>query len=411
MSEIRPHNFTPSNSPKLGEDANTRSQNAACAVDSPFPFRGRDGDGVLNFIMQKPRIYIWLLLLLVLTSCMKDDELWDVESNPRPEATSGVFVVCEGNFTYQNASLSFYDPESKTVENDAFYHANSLPLGDVAQSIAIHDSLAWIVINNSGKVYAMNLDDFSLARKITGLASPRYMHFLSDSKAYISDLYAGAITIVNPQTFEITGYISLADSINNSAFSSEQFVQFGQFVFTTSWSFGKHVLVIDSETDQLVDSIRVIAQPNSLVLDKYNKLWVLSDGGQSGNPNSSETPGLTRIDATTLEVEQTFLFPDSDNPTELCINHSGDTLYFLNRHLYRHPITSTGNPEIFIESPYTGSIGGYYGLGIDPATSEIYIADAIDHVQQGLVYRFRANGRAVDTLRVGVIPGAIGFWE
>ena len=342
---------------------------------------------------------------------MKDDELWDFESEPHTDATSGVFVVCEGNFTYQNASLAFYDPETRQCENDIFYNANGLPLGDVAQSVSIYDSLAWVVVNNSGKVYAMNLDDFSLTGKITGLTSPRYIHFLNDTKAYISDIYSGTIAVANPQTFEITGHIPLTDSANNAAFSSEQFVQFGQFVFTTDWSYGKHVLIIDSESDRLVDSIRVIAQPNSLVLDKYNKLWVLSDGGQSGNPSGSETPGLTRIDAATLVIEKTFYFPEENNPTELSINHSGDTLFFLNRHVYRHAVADANNPEIFIESPYTGTIGGYYGLGIDPATSEIYIADAIDHVQPGLVYRFRPGGQPVDTLRVGIIPGAFGFWE
>ncbi len=361
--------------------------------------------------MIKPQNLILLLFLMALSSCMKDDELWDFENIPRPDATSGVFVVCEGNFTYQNASLSFYDPETKTAENDVFYHANGLPLGDVAQSVTIHDSRAWVVMNNSGKVYAINLNDFSLAGKITGLTSPRYMHFLNDTKAYISDIYSGAITIVNPQTFEITGHIPLTDSANNSSYASEQFVEFGQFVFTTHWSYGKHVLVIDSETDQLVDSVRVIAQPNSLVLDKYNKLWVLSDAGQGRNSSGSETPGLTRIDATTLQIEKTFLFSPEGSPSELSINHSGDTLFFLNRHLYRHPITSTGNPEIFVESHYTGTIGGFYGLGIDPATSEIYIADAIDHVQPGLVYRYKGGGIPVDTIRVGIIPGAFGFWE
>jgi hypothetical protein len=42
---------------------------------------------------------------------------------------------------------------------------------------------------------------------------------------------------------------------------------------------------------------------------------------------------------------------------------------------------------------------------------EISIADTIDHVQPWLVYRFRANGKAVDTLRAGIIPGTFGFWE
>ena len=39
------------------------------------------------------------------------------------------------------------------------------------------------------------------------------------------------------------------------------------------------------------------------------------------------------------------------------------------------------------------------------------MADAIDYVQHGVVYRFTARGRALDTLRVGITPGSFCFWQ
>jgi hypothetical protein len=51
----------------------------------------------------------------------------------------------------------------------------------------------------------------------------------------------------------------------------------------------------------------------------------------------------------------------------------------------------------------------YFGLGVDPLTSEVYLADAIDYQQPGVVYRYAPSGEEVDAFRVGVIPGAFAF--
>ena len=51
-------------------------------------------------------------VVLLLQGCMNDDELWEPEGE-MPLSTGGLFIVNEGNFTYGNASLSFYDIEHK----------------------------------------------------------------------------------------------------------------------------------------------------------------------------------------------------------------------------------------------------------------------------------------------------------
>jgi hypothetical protein len=349
-----------------------------------------------------------IIFLFTLSGCMDDDALW---VKKKYLVSEGVFIVNEGNFWYNNSSLSFYNPVERQLFNDVFFNTNALPLGDVAQSMAIRDSLGYIVLNNSGRIYVININTFKYVGKITGLVSPRHIHFISDTKAYVTDLYAKSIVIVNPQTFEITGSID----VNNkeSVFyqhSTDQMVQHGKYVFTNCWSFDNKVLVIDSEKDQWVETLEVFIQPKSLAMDRYGKLWVLTDGGYQGNPFGHEQPALMRIDANTRQTEMVFRFDINDFPRGMVLNGTRDTLYFANQHIYRHPVLSDTKPEVFFVSPHsTNSLGGYYSVGVDPYSSEVYVADAIDLVQPGRVYRLKPDATAIDTLKVGIIPGWFTF--
>ncbi|MBO7312909.1 MAG: YncE family protein, partial [Alistipes sp.] len=59
------------------------------------------------------------------------------------------------------------------------------------------------------------------------------------------------------------------------------------------------------------------------------------------------------------------------------------------------------------EEPFIDSQGTiYYGLTVCPRTGDVYIADAIDYVQQGMVYRYSKEGEPIDEFYVGIIPGA-----
>ena len=62
--------------------------------------------------MNKTLRLIVLSALLILTGCMKWE---DGQEETFEAAPSGLFITCEGNFQYGNASLSFYDPASGEI--------------------------------------------------------------------------------------------------------------------------------------------------------------------------------------------------------------------------------------------------------------------------------------------------------
>lgn len=307
----------------------------------------------------------------------------------------GLFITCEGNFMWDNASLSYYDPESRRLENTVFLRANGMKLGDVAQSMTLHDGKGYVVVNNSGVIYVIDPDTFRITGLIEEVVSPRQILFVDEQTAYISDLYDPRITVVDPRTNRIRSRIDM-----NGHRSTEQMVLSGDRVLVNCWSYDNKILAIDTRTERLVDSLTVGWQPNSLVLDRHGKLWTATDG------RSGEAPALWRIDAATLEVERRFELPADRPPSRLTLDAANDRLYFIARDVWRMSTQDESLPaEPFL--PYAGTL--YYGLGIDPDTGEVYVADAIDYVQNGVVYRFTAEGQPVDTLRVGVIPGNFCF--
>ena len=256
----------------------------------------------------------------------------------------------------------------------------------------------------------MNSNSFEHLGTISGLSSPRYIQIINPDKAYVSDLYSTRIQIINPSNYTITGSIE-------TQHCTEQMVQWNDYVFVTCWSFGNQVLKIDTKTDQVVDSLLVSLQPNSLVIDRNNQLWVLSDGGFEGGSLEAEYPALIQIDPESFTRSQEFIFPSkSGSPNNLCINEDGRSLYFLYGSWSGESGFPSGVYQMSVEDtclpakpliPENNRL--FYRLGIDPANDEIYVSDALDFMQKGFVFRFDNEGAVIDSLLADRIPGYFAF--
>ena len=352
-------------------------------------------------ICHKLKYILWSAAVsLSLVSCME----WDYGETMEDFNASGagLFITNEGNFQYGNATLSYYDPATKTVQNEVFFRANGMKLGDVAQSMCIHDNKGWVVVNNSHVIFAIDLNTFKEVGRIENFTSPRYIHFLSDEKAYVTQLWDNRIFIINPKKYEITGYIQVPNMTMESG-STEQMVQYGKYVYCNCWSYQNRIIKIDTETDQVVDELKVGIQPTSLVMDCNGKMWTVTDGGYEGSPYGYEAPSLYRIDAETFTVEKQFKFKLGDWPSEVQLNGERDKLYWINNDVWCMDVTANRVPvRPFLEYRNTK----YYGLTVNPANNEVYVADAIDYQQQGMIYRYSPEGELIDEFYVGIIPGA-----
>lgn len=337
---------------------------------------------------------------LLAGGCMK----WDYGNGSEDfDATGdGLFILNEGNFQYGNATLSYYDPLSGKVDNEVFFRANGMKLGDVAQSMTMYGGRGWIVVNNSHVIFAIDPVTFKEKGRIENLTSPRYIMFLSDEKAYVTQLWDNRIFIVNPSDYSISGYIEVPGMEMGNG-STEQMVRYGRYVFCNCWSYQNRIIKIDTYTDEVVAQLEVGIQPASLALDRDDKLWTITDGGYEDSPYGHEAPALYKIDAATFTVETKMRFRMADTPSELQLNSARDTLYWINDGIWKMGVQDSRLPvRPFLESRNTK----YYGLTVSPFDGDVYVADAIDYQQQGIIYRYSPSGKLLDEFYVGITPGA-----
>ena len=334
----------------------------------------------------------------------------------------GVLILCEGNFNSGNASLSYYDPERRVVENGVFRRANDRKLGDTGQSIIVNKGKAWVAVENSGILWAIDAKTFRVEGQLTAgetehMINPRFVHLISDTKAYVTDLYSPYITVFNPQTMTYTKSIATGQPTQGGYASTEEMVGWGKYVFTNCWSYGNKVLVIDTELDTVVDSIVLSSlQPKSMVVDANDKLWVVTDGGYSTGSGTlgDNVPHLYRIDAATRQVELDLSLGEDEANVQLATNPRRTALYLMNNDLYRMDITDRHLPlRPWIEAPVDadGRRHKLYGLGVDPKSGDVYVGDAVDYAQAGVVMRYSQGGEKIDEFRVGITPNGFAFTE
>lgn len=306
----------------------------------------------------------------------------------------GVFIINEGNFRAGNGSISFYSYDSSKIYNHVFYSVNQRPLGDVPYSMNIKDNTAYIVVNNSGKIELTDVDHLQSVSTINGLTAPRYISFVTDSKAYVTSLYSDSVTVLNLLSNTIFGYINLKHSSEAIA------ANYGE-AFVANWTGGNKIFVININNDMVTDSVEVGIEPESMVIDMNGTLWVLCNGGWQREYFAE----LIAINTLDHKIVKRFTFPlKTDSPTSLQIDGSGETLYYLDNGVKKMSINASNLPgETFIPKLDRN----FYKLGVNPVGGDIFVTDALDYQNKGYVLRYNQNGGLISMQQADIIPGGM----
>ncbi len=352
--------------------------------------------------MIKNPILILFFFILLFTACQKDFGEVNTEESDYMYG-KGVFIVNEGIYGQGNASISFYSYESNSMHNAVFYTANQRPLGDVATSMLRNSEYVYIVLNNSAKIEIVRLSDFVSVKSISLHHLPLFITAINENYAYLSNLSYPGFHLID---LNAAAYVQDV----HTGKSTQKILAYQDYCFFTNWSNyytsanNNTVQRIDMQTHQLEDSIIVGKEPNSMVLDKNNKVWVLSSGGYLGE----EFPRLVCFDPLSLQKEKELVFPSkSMSPNALCVNPAGDSLYFLNTSVYAMSVNDSIIPtQAFIEA----GTRNFYAMSIAP-DKRIFLSDALDYQQNGNIYIYSPSAKLLHQSKAGIIPSSFCFVE
>lgn len=352
--------------------------------------------------MKKTKILSLLTFIVIGFSACSDDPEVTPTNTGNLNFDKGIYIINEGNFGTGNASIDFYSKDSNKVIRNIFQVVNNRPLGDVAQSMTIIGNKGFIVLNGSAKVEVIDINTSLSLGTINGLSAPRYIIARNSGIAYLSDWISNTVKIIDAANNTITSSVAVGTGPEGMAISGDK-------LFVTNsggYALDSTVSVIDMNGNTLVKTIVVGDAPVAAATDVNGKVWVLCRGdfGDFNNPNDDTKPKLVRINPTNYSIEfEVEIGNIGDHPDKMKINKDKNTLFYLgsydfNSGLFKYNIADN--------SPATAPLisGYFYGFGYDKVLDHLYLADPIDFVQNGYMYKYQSNGVKLDSLSVGIIP-------
>lgn len=347
--------------------------------------------------------YWFLVICLLSVSCSKDP----LPDNPeKPQLGSGIFVLNEGLFNMNNASVTYYSFEEDKAHTDWFESMNGRRLGDTANDMAIYGQKLYIVVTGSSRVEVVDLTSGKSIAQIPLFdgAKPRQARNIAflHNKAFVCS-FDGTVAVIDTTSLEVVKYIGVGrnpDGIaagNNKIYvSNSGGLDFPNYDHTVS--------VIDYPGLSEVKRIPVGLNPYRLQADQQGNMYVITRGDYD-----QEKMRLHIIDTQSDERIHTFTGFEA---LGFSIAHNQVYVYahdFMGGTGSRILTLDAQSRELLTADFVTDGtvLQTVFGIFADPAGDRVYVADAQDYTSTGKVYGFNQQGRLQFSFKAGLIPGKI----
>lgn len=342
-------------------------------------------------------LLIAVIAVLTISSCSKDDNYQEL-----PETISGFYILNEGGFQSNNASLSYYNLENGSVVNGFFAQKNGRGLGDTGKDAQIYGSKMYIVMNASNTVEVVDAKTVKSIKKISFVdedkktgRQPNYIVF-NKNKAFVSS-YDGTVAVIDTTSLAIEKYIKVGRNPEEMAIANNKIyvANSGGLDFP---NYDETVSVIDLNTLVEVTKIKVVINPGGVTATPDGRIYVKSTGNYG-----DVKPSLTIIDSKTDVVKSIKEFSGSG------MTVVGDKAYFLKaKGIMEYDLKTDAITKENVITDGT-EVKLSYGLNYDKVNQQFFVCDAQSYSGTGVVLCFSKEGKLLYKVDAGVLPNNVVF--
>lgn len=343
------------------------------------------------------------IILLVIFSCKKEKT-----STPKVDVlTNGAFVLCEGLFQQNNATLSWIDFSNEDVTNNFFTQQNSRQLGDTGNDIKIYGNKIYVVVTTSSTLEIIDKSNGESIKQIdmksNGVGKqPRSITFYQ-GKALVS-CFDGYIDVIDTISLEVEQRIEVGlnpDALlingNHLLVSNSGGLNLPQMDSTIS--------IIDLNSMTEFKKVTVGKNPGKFALSQEGNIYVITRGNYGSIPSRMKrlNPVSYEIDKS-FELDVSFIEKFENQFIVSYFNYSNNQVSIS---LFDTQLDTIVEENFITSNNFTT----YYGLTYNQKQDLIYCFDAMSYVNTGYVKVFNKQGHYLKSYHLALNPSKIIFIE
>lgn len=303
-----------------------------------------------------------------------------------------VFVACEGNYYQSNGSLW-------TISDDEVYGYEGNPLGQVVQSVLVHEDKLYVVVNVPGSIQVFDIheDGLTLVDYVdTQYSGPREMLVVGDYM-YFTNWYTADVKKLNLTTLEIESEIAMPGLPEDIVLHDGKV--YVSIIMNSDWSDGNLIASIDTQSDSIVDTYEVGSGPGDILVFE-DELYV---SRTFYDENWNAFYGTSKINSNGDVVIKNY------GAGVAC----GGSVHALNGSVYRSfngGVAKLDQDLNILEDTRVGDFNFYDVYSIETIDDKIYFGLS-DFSAPDEVVVLNSEGVELNRFNVGAIPGDFAVWN